>query len=339
MPGNAPGVHGTPHTVSIVIPVYRGETTLEPLAREIAPLQETTVSPEGNPFRVTEIIMVVDNGPDDSARVVRELASKGPAVRALWLSRNYGQHAATLAGMASSTGDWIVTMDEDGQHDPASIGTLLDSAIRNQVSVVYAKPTNAPPHGFLRNSASRTAKWFLTRLFAEKQAMDFHSYRLVLGAIGRSVAETSGAGAYLDVALSWVAGRAATAPVHLRGETRASGYSTRTLITHFARMMLTSGTRALRFVSWLGITFAVVGTIVAVVLVIERITGSIDVPGWASLSVTMLISSGATLFSLGVIAEYVGVTVTSALGRPSYVIVPDPATGPLGRRPNPGAND
>ena len=87
------------------------------------------------------MLLVHDCGPDDSARVMRELAPH-PFVRPVWLSRNFGQHAATLAGMASSGGDWIVTMDEDGQHDPAYIGAMLDVALAEQASVVYAsRPT------------------------------------------------------------------------------------------------------------------------------------------------------------------------------------------------------
>ena len=65
----------------------------------------------------------------------------------VWLSRNYGQHAATLAGMSSSGGDWIVTLDEDGQHDPSYVGAMLDVALAEQASVVYARPVNPAPHG------------------------------------------------------------------------------------------------------------------------------------------------------------------------------------------------
>ena len=78
---------------------------------------------------------------------MRELEQEYPFVRSVWLSRNFGQHAATLAGMASSGGDWIVTLDEDGQHDPSYIGAMLDVALDEQASVVYARPVNPAPHG------------------------------------------------------------------------------------------------------------------------------------------------------------------------------------------------
>lgn len=322
------------HLVSVVIPVYQGERHLAGVVQDLAPLTGHVVSPSGVPFRVEEILLVHDCGPDDSARVMRELVALHPCVRPIWLSRNFGQHAATLAGMASAGGDWIVTLDEDGQHDPAYIGGMLDAALTEQVSVVYARPTNDPPHGALRNTASRGAKRVVRALSGGVDASVFHSFRLILGEVGRSVAAYAGSGVYLDVALSWVAGRAVTAPVVLReeGQDRRSGYSLRSLLSHFWRMVLTGGTRGLRLVSVLGVAFALLGFLLAVFLVIRQITHPAPVQGWTSLTVVILICTGAILFSLGVIAEYVGVAVNMAMGKPLYLITRDPAEGPLGRR-------
>src|SRR4051794_1480876 len=235
-----------PHSVSVVIPVYQGESTLPALLAEIAPLTDPFSSPAGHRLRVAEILLVNDNGPDASAAVMRRLAEEYPFVRTVWLSRNFGQHAATLAGMASSGGDWIVTMDEDGQHNPVFIGPMLDVAMSRLADVVYADPTNPAPHGHVRNLASRTSKRLLRASTHDVNATEFQSYRLVLGEISRSVAAYAGAGVYLDVALAWVARKVATCPVELRGEGgRPSGYSLRSLSSHFWRMILSSGTRAL----------------------------------------------------------------------------------------------
>ena len=204
------------HLVSVVIPIYQAERQLPSVIAELVPLTAHVVSPDGVPFRVAEVLLVHDDGPDDSARVLREMAAEHSFVRTIWLSRNFGQHAATLAGMSSSGGDWVVTIDEDGQHDPAYIGSMLDVALAEQASVVYAKPTNTAPHSGLRNVASRGAKLMVTTLSGGTDASSFHSFRLVLGEVARSVAAYAGAGVYLDVALGWVAGEVATAPVELR---------------------------------------------------------------------------------------------------------------------------
>ena len=250
----------TTHTISVVIPVYQGERTLTGLLAEIEPLTKLFVTTAGHQAEVGEVLLVHDNGPDGSADVIRALADKYSWVRTVWLSRNFGQHPATLAGMASSGGDWIVTLDEDGQHDPSEIPAMLDIAMAEQADVVYAKPTNQPPHGYLRNGASRTAKVLVKASSGNISSQDFQSYRLLLGEVGRSVAAYAGTGVYLDVAVDWVARRVTTCPVVLRGEgDRPSGYSFRSLISHFWRMVLSSGTQALRLVSLLGVLFASAG--------------------------------------------------------------------------------
>jgi len=321
-----------PHEISIVIPVYQGEKTLDDLIAEILPLTTPQTSVDGYSWVVRETLLVFDNGPDGSAPVMRRLSAEHDFVRSVWLSKNSGQHAATLAGMASAGSEWIVTLDEDGQHDPAEIGTLLDTALREQAAVVYAKPVNPPPHGFFRNTASKGAKWVLTRFAGGGSAASFQSYRLILGSIARSVAAYSGSGVYLDIAMSWVANKVATAPVTLRQEgDRPSGYSLSRLFAHFWRMVLSSGTRGLRIVSVLGVLFAVVGAVVALYILIARLASSEVPAGWASTTVLVLVSTGVILFSLGIIAEYIGINVNMAMGKPPYLITTDPASGPLGR--------
>jgi polyisoprenyl-phosphate glycosyltransferase len=320
------------HQISVVIPVYGGETHLADVVTELEPYTATNASAEGRPYRVTEVLLVHDGGHDDSPRVMRELAAKYSFVRTLWLSRNFGQHAATLAGIASSGGEWVVTMDEDGQHDPVAIAGMLDVALDQQARVVYAKPTNPPHHSAFRNLSSKGAKRLINLISGGADASQFQSYRLMLGEVARSIAAYSGSGVYLDIALGWVVGRAATSPVQLRDEgPRTSGYSVRRLFGHFLRMVLTAGTRGLRAVSLLGVILATIGLVVAVYIVVQQIVSPAPVHGWSSMIVVVLISSGAILLSLGVVAEYIGVAVNSALGKPLYLLTQDPAEGPLGR--------
>jgi undecaprenyl-phosphate 4-deoxy-4-formamido-L-arabinose transferase len=324
------------HRISVVIPVYLGETTLRPLIDEMAPLFDRFTTPGGSLAVIDEVLLVNDNGPDNSADTIRSIEAAHSRVRGLWLTRNFGQHAATLAGMASSGSDWIVTMDEDGQHDPADIGTMLDVALGASAHIVYGAPINRPPHSPLRFITSRLAKKIMSVVFTTNlnNPNDYQSFRLLLGEVGRSVAAYAGSGVYLDVALGWVSNRVATAPITLRAERReSSGYSYRSLAGHFWRMVLSSGTRGLRLVSVLGIIFAVAGVALAAFFGIQRLIG-IDVQqGWTSIVIVVLLSSGAILFSLGIIAEYVGIAVNMAIGKPLYMIMGDPSKGPLGKSP------
>lgn len=319
------------HTVSVVIPVFSGEDCLASLIEVIAPLTDGFATPEGRMARVAEVVLVHDCGADTSDDLIRNLAAAHDWIRPVWLSRNFGQHAATLAGMSSSGGDWVATLDEDGQHDPDALGGMLDTAMREKADVVYAAPSNKRPHGPVRNAASWLAKRSLRFMTGNGDALRYNSFRLMLGDVARSVAAYAGPGVYLDVALSWVARNVATSPVTLAVEARPSGYSLPSLLSHYRRMVLTGGTRLLRVVSAIGLLFAALGFFLALVVIGIRLFGDIPVAGWASVMVVSLISSGVTLTALGIVAEYVGVAVNMALGKPLFLMVRDRTEGPLGR--------
>ena len=318
------------HEVSIVVPVYRGEATLKPLVDEFNPLLEVTRTPAGNCFRVIEIILVHDNGPDDSAGVIRQLADSQPAVRPVWLSRNFGQHAATLAGIASSGGAWVATLDEDGQHVPADIGLLLDTALAKNAQLVYGQHEGKAPHAWWRNATSAIARR-LGRWMAGADMQSFSSFRLILGTHARAVAAYCGPRIYLDSALRWAIGSAENCVVSTRPKWRfESGYNLGRLISHFWTLVLSSGTRPLRIVSLLGMVCATAGFGGAIWIIIRTLSTDYDAPGWASMIVALLVTTGLILFALGVVAEYIGALLRTVQGRPLYIILDDPNDGPLG---------
>ena len=156
---------------------------------------------------------------------MRALADEAPGRAAVWLSRNYGQHAATLAGMASSGGDWIVTMDEDGQHDPADLGRLLDTAMAS-------RPPSSTPSRRTRRRTGRCATCLARRRSGRRQraraggADRYNSYRLMLGEVAAAWRPTP---APASTSTSPWAGSPATSPPArspLREEgDRPSGYS------------------------------------------------------------------------------------------------------------------
>lgn len=314
-----------PHRVSLVIPVYRGEKTLPTLIEEILPLTFGQLTPGGISYVVCEVILVHDCGPDRSDMVLDVLEDQYSFVRPVWLSRNYGQHAATMAGMASATGDWVATIDEDGQQDPTDIGRMLDTAISASLQLVYAQPTNPPPHGWLRNALSRTAKVIITKLLGNSQIGNFNSFRLIDGEIARTVAACCGNGVYLDIGLFWIVGRIGHCPVRLRNELdRPSGYSYLKLFGHFWRLILTTGTRPLRLITLLGFCSLSLSIVIFGYAFYGKFFSSTPVQGWASLLIVVSFFSGATLTSLGVIAEYLAVTMGIAMGKPLYVISTKP---------------
>lgn len=311
----------SPQRVSLVIPVYSGEKTLPVLIDDIEPLTRELTTPEGKPYIVCELILVHDCGPDRSDLVIQELADKYPFVQAVWLSRNFGQHAASMAGMACATGDWVVTLDEDGQQDPSDIGRLLDTALNQSLQLVYAQPTNLPPHGWLRNTLSRTAKAITVKLLSNSPMGKFNSYRLIDGEIARTLAAYCGNGVYLDVGLYWMVSRVGHCPLLLRNEMdRPSGYSYSKLFGHFWNLILTMGTRPLRLITIMGFCSLILSIVITAYALYGKFILASPVEGWASLLIVVAFFSGATLTSLGVIAEYLAVTMGIVMGKPLYVV-------------------
>lgn len=307
--------------VSVVIPVFQGELSIKPLVEEISAYFQPSRTGGGHEMVVSEVLLVHDCGPDRSDVVISQMAQTYPQVKPVWLTRNFGQHAATLAGMSSATGDWIVTMDEDGQHAPGGIGSMLDFALDQDLQVVYAQPVNKPPHGFLRNLTSRLSKHIGRAMMGHDAVEYFHSYRIVRGEIARSLAAYCGHGVFLDVGLLWVAGRVGQCPVKMRAENgRPSGYSYSKLLAHFWNMLLTAGTRPLRLITLLGFLSVAVALFIGIYALYEKITGNVQVQGWASLVIVVSFFSGCILLSLGMIAEYLAVSMGIAMGKPLYVI-------------------
>ena len=237
-----------------------------------------------------------------------------------------------MAGMASATGDWVVTIDEDGQQDPADIGNMLDCAVAASLQLVYAEPRNPPPHGWLRNVMSRTAKQISTGLLGNRSLGRFNSFRLVDGEIARTLAAYCGNGVYLDVGLYWITERIGHCPVDLRNEVgRPSGYSYFKLIGHFWSLVLTTGTRPLRFITIMGVFSIVLAVGIATYALYGKLVGQVPVQGWASLLIVVAFFSGSILAALGVIAEYLAVTMGIVMGKPLYVVSTKPTRPALPR--------
>ena len=143
---------GRPH-LSVVIPVYRSERLL---ARTVNELIETL---EASPF---EIVLVDDGSPDASWKIVKSLAQRDSRVRGLRLYKNQGQHHAVLAGLSVSKGDWVVTIDDDGQNPPSEIKTLMDDDDGHDV--VFGRFREKHATG-IRRLATRAVRWLNIKIF------------------------------------------------------------------------------------------------------------------------------------------------------------------------------
>jgi polyisoprenyl-phosphate glycosyltransferase len=307
--------------ISVVIPIYQGEFTIEDLVGEIATFFQPIKTTGGREIVVSEVLLVHDCGPDSSDIIISQLAQFYPQLKIIWLTRNFGQHAATLAGMSFATGDWVVTIDEDGQHNPADIPLLVDHAMDEDLQLVYAQPINKSPHGFIRNFTSRLSKRVIRLLMNNYFFEYFHSYRLIRGEIARSLAAHCGQGVFLDVGLLWVAGRIGQYPLNMRSQgNRISSYTYGRLFSHFWSMLLTAGTRPLRLITLLGFASVAIAFFIGSYVLYEKLTGKLEFQGWASIVIVFSFFFGCILISLGMIAEYLAISIRASMGQPLFVI-------------------
>jgi len=312
-------------TLSVVIPVYRGEHSLPSLVQELAKLSQPNLSPNGIDYVVQEVLLVHDCGPDYSDKTIEDLAEKYSFVRPIWLTRNYGQHPATLSGMAASISDYVVTMDEDGQQIPNDIGKMLDMALTGDFQIIYAQPSNPPPHGLIRNTLSTIAKKTALKLLGIRYHSGvFNSFRLIDGEISRIIAAYCSDGVYLDIGLFWVASRIGYCPVRLREEARPSSYTFSKLFTHFWRMILTSGTKPLRLITIAGALSIVLSLLLVGYAFYGKFIAKIVVEGWTSVLVIIAFFSGLIMVSLGIVAEYLAITMGIVMGKPIYIVSSKP---------------
>jgi len=312
-------------TLSVVIPVFHCGDALSKLVAEIREVADRNELAPGVVVRLDEIVLVCDN-PDlaasERARLL-DLEARDQRVRVLWLTRNFGQHPATVAGIVSTSGDWVTTMDEDGQHDPAQLAAMLRVAARHGTPLVYAKPTNPPPHSAFRNFASRTAKALFLSISGARS--EFHSFRMIEGTVARSACAYMGESVYLDVAIRWSCGDAELCPMRMRDEGSKSAYNYRRLLGHLKRMVLSSGARPLRVIAAFGVLVGIGGIGLAAFVVDRRLTGAYaSTPGWASEIVTLLLLFAVLFITLAALAEYLSFAAGNSIGKPLYVVA-DPA--------------
>lgn len=309
-------------SLAVVVPVYQGESTLESVVVEVIEMA-SEFAEQG--LALAEVVLVHDGATDGSAEVMLRLDGDHDVVRPVWLSRNFGQHAATLAGCASTTTDWIVTMDEDGLHDPSSVLDMVEEARSAGCDLVYAV-SETDPHRKWRSTSSAWTKWLAERALGVSDASRFSSFRLLDGRVARSLAAYCGHGVYLDVAATWVFASIGSVHTEFRQELREgeSGYTLHSLLTHFRRLTVTAGARPLRYAAALGLVSMVLALGYAGYVVVLRLTGGIAVPGWASVMVAMTAFFGLVLFVLGLIAEYLSSALGMISGRPPYLIVGEP---------------
>jgi Glycosyltransferases involved in cell wall biogenesis len=266
-----------------------------------------------------EIILVEDCGGDDSWDVIQRLAERDERVRGIRMSRNYGQHNALLCGIRAARYGVIVTLDDDLQNHPEEIGKLI-AVLGEDADVVYGTPANEQ-HGFLRDQGSRITKLALQSAMGAETARNVSAFRVFRTRIRDAFAAYGGPYVSIDVLLTWGTTRFSHVSVHHEPRTvGTSNYSFRKLVTHAFNMMTGFSTLPLQVAGVIGFLFTLFGFAILVYVLFSYLTNGSAVPGFAFLASLIAIFSGAQLFALGIIGEYLARMHFRAMDRPTYLV-------------------
>ncbi len=312
--------------LSTITPVYKGEAFLNDLVRELAAVR-TSFENEGLPVRLIEAIFVDDGSVDDSFVVLTRLQADYDWVKVIALSRNFGQHPATVAGILHSSGDWVATLDEDLQHHPKFLRQLLVGAVVQRQDVMYAAPEGGTHGSYFRDLSSRLFKAGVARLTGNPHVRKFNSFRMMRGSIARAAAAVSTRTTYLDVALCWFTNRVGALPLPLRDVRyifqRSSGYKLGGLLRHARRLLLSSEIKLLRLGAGIGVLALVVSVVLSVLTLLVKLEfpQMIGVPGWTSLFLAILFFGGLMCLLLGITLEYMATIFMHLMGRPTFFVI------------------
>ena len=315
-----------PAGLSVVVPVYNSAEILPQLVERLGEVLPLLAARH-------ELILVNDGSRDGSWERVQALAAGRPWVRGFDLARNFGQHNALLAGIRQARFHLLVTMDDDLQHPPEEIVHVLARLEQGGFDVVYGCPRKRA-HSSYRNLGSRLTRLALSSSMGAELARDVSAFRAMRTGLRTAFESYRGAFISIDVLLTWATHRFGSVEVehHERAAGR-SNYDFRRLVTQAFNMLTGFSTLPLQLASWVGFFFTSFGVLVLVYVVGRYLLEGGDVPGFAFLASIIALFSGAQLFALGMIGEYLARMHFRLMGRPPYLIRSDTLGAPLPARP------
>jgi len=299
--------------VSFIIPCYRSKNTLPKVIEEI----NTTMA--GMDSYRYEIILVNDSSPDDTINVIRELCAKQKNITGIDLAKNFGQHAALMAGMRQSKGDIVVCLDDDGQTPADEVGKLLDK-LDEGYDVVYAS-YGKKKHSLFRNFGSKVnelmtrvmlgkpkelyvSSYFAAKKFVVEDMLRYeHSYAYVIGLVLRATKNI------------------ANVEVNHRSRTEGtSGYTLKKLLGLWFNGFTAFSIKPLRIATIIGVICAGGGFAYGIYTIVKRLLLPDIQAGFSALMSMLVFIGGMIMLMLGLIGEYIGRIYISMNNSPQYVI-------------------
>ena len=299
--------------LSFVIPCYRSENTIETVVQEIC---DTVATRSGIDY---EIVLVNDCSPDGVWQVIKRLAANDNHIKGICLAKNFGQHCALMAGYGQATGDYVISLDDDGQ-TPASESFKLIDKLEEGFDVVYGYYEHSAQHLFRRfgtwvnkkmaeaiigqPKTLRTTSFFIMRKFIVEEIVRYpHPFAYISGLVFRATKNLG------NVEVQ-----------HRRRLEGESGYTIAGLIGLWINGFTAFSVKPLRAATFIGVICALVGFLAGLYVVYQKFLNPEIPVGYTSMLATLLFVGGMIMLLLGLIGEYVGRIYISINQSPQYVV-------------------
>lgn len=298
--------------VSVVVPVYKGENSIKELVNRLTnTLDQITDS--------YEIILVEDGSTQESWEEVKKQSSGSTKVKALLLSRNYGQHPAIYAGLTYSKGEWVVVMDCDLQDRPEEIINLYRKASEGYHIVLAQRIERS--HGFFKTKFSQLFYFVLAYLTDTEQDSSVANFGIYHRKVIDSVLALGDRFKYFPAMVKWVGFK--KKKIEVQHDPRFDGksnYSLKKLFNLGLEVVLTFSNKPLRIILKAGLIVSIVSLFMAGRYIWQYVNGDIKVAGFASLIVSIWFFSGLLIFLVGVLGLYLGKLFDQAKSRPVFLV-------------------
>lgn len=300
--------------ISFVIPCYRSERTIETVVAEI----RETVSARAQDFDY-EVVLVNDCSPDNVWQVIQKLAAADPKIKGVCLAKNFGQHCALMAGYGQASGDYIVSLDDDGQ-TPASETFKLVDKLEEGFDVVYGYYQHAAQHLF-RRLGSWVNKKMAENIIGQPRSLKTTSFFIMRDFIAKEIVNYKHPFAYISGLVFRATKNLGNVEVgHRRRLEGRSGYTLAGLIGLWTNGFTAFSVKPLRAATYIGLFCALLGFAAGIFVIYQKCTHP-EVPvGYSSILASLMFIGGMIMLLLGLIGEYVGRIYICMNQSPQYVI-------------------
>lgn len=299
--------------ISFVIPCYRSENTIEKVIQDIYDFEKSYTGYE------IEIVLVNDNSPDNVWDVITELSKKDGRIKAVRLLRNFGQHAALMAGYNVCTGDYVATIDDDGQTPVDQTSILMDKLLEG-FDVVYGKYEERKDSIF-RKLGTKLNNMMSKSLLGKPKDLQLTSFFVARKAVIKEICQYKNAFPYIWGLVLRTTKSITNATIkhnnRLEGE---SGYTLGKLINLWMNGFTAFSVKPLRISAGIGVLFSGIGLIGIIYVIVDKLLHPSISAGYSSLMAVLLIIGGLLLLSLGLIGEYVGRIYMCINATPQFIV-------------------